>query len=60
MKSIVKVWNELGIFSSEIGCILENLEIDIVGHPNKDIDDVIKVCVQKYMLRYEIEVGPFI
>ena len=57
---IVKGWNELGIFTSELECILENLEKDIGRYPDKDVDDLIKACVQKYMLRDEIEVDPFI
>ncbi|MDM1398831.1 hypothetical protein HX049_16940 [Myroides odoratimimus] len=56
----VNEWKELGIFTSELGCILENLEMDIDRYPDKDVDDVIKACVQKHMLRDEIEEDPFI
>lgn len=56
----VEEWSNVGIFTSELGCILENLEKDIDRYPNKDVDDLIKACVQKYMLRDEIEEDPFI
>ncbi|MDM1499635.1 DUF7695 domain-containing protein [Myroides odoratimimus] len=57
---IVKEWNKLGIFTSELGCILKNLEMDISRYPDKDLDDVIKACVQKHILRDEIEMDPLI
>lgn len=56
----VKRWNELGIFTSELGCILDNLEMDIYRNPDKDLDDVIKACIPKHILRDDKEVDPLI
>ncbi|MCA4807324.1 DUF7695 domain-containing protein [Myroides odoratimimus] len=58
--TVVKEWNKLGIFTAELGCILKNLEKDIDKHPDKKIDDLIKACIQKYMLGDKIQIDPFI
>lgn len=58
--TIVKEWNKLGIFTSELGCILKNLEKNTDKHPDKNVDNLIKACIQKYMLDDKIQIDPFI
>lgn len=57
---ILEEWNKLGLLSSEIGCILKNLERGINKYPDTSVDEMIKTCVQDYMTKDKIEIDPFI
>lgn len=57
---IVNGWSELGIFTSELGSVLVNLERDVIKYPDMPIEDLIKSSIESHMLMYEKEVDPFI
>lgn len=47
---ISKGWSEVGIFNSELGCIIQNIERRLVQYPEKSEEEVIKTYILDYMI----------
>ena len=51
-EDIVQEWSQLGIFKSEVACIVINLEMQIPDNPDIPVEDLIKSFIQEYTSDY--------